>query len=78
MFEFKEDKSDSPMLIYPRIIVGDHWKSFSIVVEDINYFGCGSQENWVKSFEKLDNEYYSEFERTNQDIIERKLKKIEI
>jgi hypothetical protein len=24
MFEFKEDKSDSPMLIYPRIIVGDH------------------------------------------------------
>jgi hypothetical protein len=53
MLIYKEDKNDLPVLIWPKIIDFNHWKSFSIIVEDINHYGYGSQKDWLKTFEKI-------------------------
>jgi hypothetical protein len=44
-YPYKEDKNDSPMLKCSKIVDLAYWKSFNIVVESIDYYGYGSQEN---------------------------------
>jgi hypothetical protein len=34
------------LLECPKIIDLDHWKSFNFIVENVNFFGYGSQEKY--------------------------------
>jgi hypothetical protein len=41
-------------------------------LQDFNYFGYGSEEEWLNAFEKLAQFYYNEFETIHQEMAEGK------
>jgi hypothetical protein len=60
-YSYKDDRNNPSISECPEIIDFEHWQSFSIVTQEVDYFGDGSKEEWPNAFEKLSLFYYNEF-----------------
>jgi hypothetical protein len=52
-----------------------HWKSYSLNIQDVNYFSYGNEENRLEAVEKLSVEYYEKLERIPKNLLRGKIRK---
>jgi hypothetical protein len=47
LLAYKESDDDPKLPVVSKVPIFEECKSFSIVVENINYFGFGSESQWL-------------------------------
>jgi hypothetical protein len=62
-FIYRADKEDPPISTCLKIIDFNHRKSFSILVENINWYGYRNKESWFHIVEKFSEIFYWNLKR---------------
>jgi hypothetical protein len=73
IFDYKESRNDPELPEIPKGPILEAWQSFSILEMSINYFGFGSEENWLNEVDNLSVKYYEDFLQEHQQLEEGKV-----
>jgi hypothetical protein len=65
---YKECDDDPGIIPIPKEPQFEAWKSFSIIVKEFNYYGFGSEQEWIKYAEKVGEEFYDEYLQTHYEV----------
>jgi hypothetical protein len=61
LYCYKSSKDDPEVARIPKEPQFEAWKSFSIVVREINFYGFGSEQAWLNCVEEVGERFYEEY-----------------